>query len=1300
MELDITNFLPKYPSISKSKNDLLNPYQEDFYEAIFKKKEFYDEKLPKVENFPTEVGAMMKHQTLISRFFSSYTLYDQLLLLHEMGCLSPETPVLKWDGTTVRADEVVENDLLISDSGRPTTVVNLISGVAEMFQIDQEYGNSYTVNGNHILTLKNMSNGDIVDISVYDYVSLSKEQQQNLRGFKAPQINWRKSQTSDDPYLIGKSGFDIPMEYIVNNRQTRLSLLAGIIDTYGEITTMGVVIRAPIKPQKLIYLVRSLGFICITTTEKTLIVSGEKLEDIPVKIGYEKLFRKDYSTLRLGSSKISVTSIGKGKYVGWELDSSTTKRFLLGDFTVTHNSGKTCTAVGAIEKVRAEKMGFKGALYLAKGEGLINNFINELMFKCTDGRYIPENYDSLTELEKTHRKNKIIKEFYTLNTFETFAKEISNTSDIDLRARYNNRIIVIDEVHNLRIQSKEKGLNIYSQFHRFLHTVKNCKILLMSGTPMKDGVDEISSVMNLILPITDQLEMGDDFVEKYFSKESDGTYKIKKDKIPGLKKAFKGRVSYLLSMQSDVKKVFHGKKVGKLLHLNVVEDFMSDFQSKHYNIAYKMDREERKGVYSKSRQASLFVFPDGSSGEAGFKKYVTKRTKKAIVGDDGKKKVVYDYNLVPELKNAILGNTHDESLENLRKYSSKYAVSISNILKSQKEGKNYFVYNEYVQGSGLILFGLLLNLFGFSKATGDENENSEKPRYASLTNMTSTTSQIKKLVNRFNSPDNMNGKIIGVIMGSRKISEGFSFLNIQEEDIHTPWFNYSETSQAIARGYRLGSHRMLEAAGFFPVVNIYQRISIPKGNKPSIDLEMYEISEIKDVSIKGVERLIKISSWDCGLNYDRNHITGYDNERECDYTTCYYTCDGIPQELLDVDGVLENDELDYSTYELLYSSDTINEIIQEVMIIFRDNFRMTLESMIDYFPNYTAFEITSALRKMITNSVQIINKYGFPSYLKEENNIFFLVDSLSIVGNFYADYYTKYPTVKEKVTFSGIVKPLYFASLPKLVKNITNARTLEDVRKIMVQLPIQVHEYFIEAGILAQKNKIQENRLVRDLILEYFANYYTKFDDTWVSWLLYDDNEILRCLTNTLDSEWQDCDDPEYVEKVQEYKRVSQTKMEKNPYGFYGQFNRNTGDFCIRDVSDDIPDKKHKRTSGRRCTNWKKEDIIPIIINSLKIPIPKESEMDVKELNKWNKLIKGTKGDKNITSEKIIEEIQKNKYLKDFDVSGKSRDELLRILFWGKQQIRVLCKYVRDWFDSKGLLVEDPGCGVMGKLKI
>lgn len=146
-------------------------------------------------------------------------------------------------------------------------------------------------------------------------------------------------------------------------------------------------------------------------------------------------------------------------------------------------TGKTCAAIAAIEQIFSEGNAFKKAMIFARGEGLLNNFINELVFKCTTGQYIPENFDDLTELEKTHRINKKIRERYELYTFETFSKKLKTMSDEELRQKYSNRIMVIDEVHNIR-PSKKEGVETYKQFYRLCHIPNNTKILLLSGTPM------------------------------------------------------------------------------------------------------------------------------------------------------------------------------------------------------------------------------------------------------------------------------------------------------------------------------------------------------------------------------------------------------------------------------------------------------------------------------------------------------------------------------------------------------------------------------------------------------------------------------------------------------------------------------------------------------------------------------------------------------------------------------------------------------------------------------------------------
>ncbi len=982
-------------------------------------------------------------------------------------------------------------------------------------------------------------------------------------------------------------------------------------------------------------------------------------------------------------------------------------------------TGKTCTAVSATEKIKSENNGFKGAMYFAKGEALLNNFMNELIFKCTDGRYIPDDFDELTKMEKIRRKKKSIGQFYSLNTFETFAKQISQYPESYIRDTFSNTIIIIDEVHNLRIQSKEKGLSIYREFYRFLHAVKDCKILLMSGTPMKDSPEEIASIMNLILPEKDKLPTGEEFMKEFFDQTTD---KVKNNMIPVLKKTFKGRISYMKAMQSDVKKKFEGKKAGNLKFLNVVEDKMSEFQTEHYGNAYISDRDERKGVYSKSRQAALFVFPDGSYGEEGFKKFVTKSARRNYTQQDSDRtQKLYNYNFNTTLYNQIKADTKEQMVKNLEKFSSKYAASIRTILEAIEKGKSVFIYNEFVKGGGLILFGILLEMFGFSKARGNEPEGSEGLRYANLTNVTSTTQEIRSLVDRFNKPDNVNGKIINVIMGSRVISEGFSLQNIQIEDIHTPWFNYSETSQAIARGYRLGSHKALTDMGVIPVVDIYQRVSMASNpDFRSIDLFMYETSEKKDIVIKGVERLMKEAAIDCALTYKRSKKPGNEGLRDCEYDTCDYKCDGVPMGMIE-EG-LNMQEIDYSTYQLYYNDLSIDNIVKDITEIFKNTFRIELKSLQSELSNYKLFEILTAVRRIINESMPIKNMYGLISYLKEENNIFFLIDNLSVVGTLSSEYYTQFPNIREQYTFSKIINPLYIESLPNAVKQVFTSENTDELRRAINKLPIDIHEELIEGSLLARDRNIDVKRKQRDMILEYFKNYYSKYDGVWVSWLLYDDDEQqLRCLENGV---WDVCPD-KYKEILKEQKKEEQKTLEKNPYGYYGQFrnfdadsekNKLTGTyhFCIRDVSDGVEEKGNKRKSGKQCQTWQKPDLLRLAIN-FKIPIPEDKDPDIESVDftdpnsrsqiKRNKKITEKIANKNdawkniqsITNKRVLSTIEEMGITSPEDYS---LDELKRIFFFSKLMVKPLCCILQIWFKNKELWQEDPeGCGKGDKKK-
>ena len=140
----------------------------------------------------------------------------------------------------------------------------------------------------------------------------------------------------------------IPEEYLINSEENRLELLAGLLDTDGHLHHNFYEVVTKFEPLKegILFLARSLGFAAYAKektvmTQKGLIkyyrinISGE-VHKIPIRTEHKKgQERKQVkSVLRTG---FSLVSKGVGDYYGFEVEGPD-RLFLLGDFTVTHNS--------------------------------------------------------------------------------------------------------------------------------------------------------------------------------------------------------------------------------------------------------------------------------------------------------------------------------------------------------------------------------------------------------------------------------------------------------------------------------------------------------------------------------------------------------------------------------------------------------------------------------------------------------------------------------------------------------------------------------------------------------------------------------------------------------------------------------------------------------------------------------------------------------------------------------------------------------------------------------------------------
>jgi len=156
----------------------------------------------------------------------------------------------------------------------------------------------------------------------------------------------------------------IPQDYIVNNKETRLKLLAGIIDTDGYLGNGGKRIQLPQSNHSLAlqfkFIADSLGYITNTDIVKKknisfggeekkdykdqlrINISGKKLSEIPCKVSRKECINSEPNKDWLRTS-ITVKCIGEGQYYGWSIDNN--KRFVLSDFTVVRNCDQMfCTS--------------------------------------------------------------------------------------------------------------------------------------------------------------------------------------------------------------------------------------------------------------------------------------------------------------------------------------------------------------------------------------------------------------------------------------------------------------------------------------------------------------------------------------------------------------------------------------------------------------------------------------------------------------------------------------------------------------------------------------------------------------------------------------------------------------------------------------------------------------------------------------------------------------------------------------------------------------------------------------------
>ncbi len=992
-------------------------------------------------------------------------------------------------------------------------------------------------------------------------------------------------------------------------------------------------------------------------------------------------------------------------------------------------SGKACLLISVAEYaklVRAGELSNNKIIILTRNPTLRKALINEMACVCTAGKYEPPIRDPKTKeiLSKDAQKRRVEKAIsveYDILTFTMFVKEIYTKTNEQIRAEYSNRYILIDEAHNIKLQPNKKskdeddimgiqlrsrGISNYKEIHRFLHSVIGCKVLLLTATPMRDQPSEICNLLNLILPLDKQLDKKE-FKNNFFEGN------VFKDNMKDTFKTYiTNKISYVRSSTTDIEVVNEGliDKSRNFKFTKTLGIDLDDYQDEKYKEAYKKDigkygdisadleveddddDEGSSGLWLNSRQASMFVpFDD-------------KIKISDLIVKDG---VIYkpSEHLTNYLK--ANGNSFESMLLQLKKCSAKYWLVVRDIFKYPKQ--KFFIYSNIVKGSGALLLGAILQVFGVehSPIVKDVEGSSYCPTPSSgekdmpitknsnrmlvLTGSTLSSNQLDNMVNNiFNSKENIYGQYIRVIIGSHIVGEGISFKHIRRMYVLTPGWNNSTTEQAIGRAIRYKSHEDLKPDE--RTVSVY-RVAIEPvmeidAKYDSIDMQMYKISEDKDIRIKQVERLMKESAIDCALNRSRNVLSSdKTNTKECDYMEdCNYQCDLVDEKFYYSNWV--GDRI-VDTYNLYYAEKEINIVKKSVSKAFQYKFAFDFEDLFNHIKddikNIPAIVLARALNSMIMNNDIIYNKYGIVNYLREDRNMFFLVDNPLDSSLFTSYYYATKPQPEKAIgSYETILQYFQYDTIDKILNIlITNQKNTKILDNVFNNISVDLSQKFLEMFYIAKMKNSSKNKELQDFIVSKFGMFIKNINGSIVSSV---NPENLRILVKGV---WKDVDEEE-LERIKSMKSDKLSELKTNPYRIFAVISNKYTAKKELHKNLKLVEVNDKKTYGGTSCSTKPYDLDTIIGVFYKIVKKAREEgtilpyigNDTYSLEKIKKL-KGY----NILKKYIFEDIYIEK-LKDI-MSNKDSSfikEFIRSISNEKEK-KKLKKYIeKDGFDEEDIL--------------
>jgi hypothetical protein len=581
--------------------------------------------------------------------------------------------------------------------------------------------------------------------------------------------------------------------------------------------------------------------------------------------------------------------------------------------------GKTCSAITLAEGfLTSHSVYNEPKIWVIMPKSLKNSFKEQIFslanfenFEYLTNQCTGDLYMKMVYLLKDSNKERIqskIKKFiqsrYKIFTYESFATFIENEY-IAKNKTVKDKVIIVDEAHNIRSMNEEK--RVYTTLTNVLEKGVNNRCVLLSATPMYNTPEDIYDLLYLLV-LNDKRK---DILKEYPYPPFFNNNKINEKALRLIEKLASNYISYLKGKNpftfatklSPLPSSFQSSSSSS-------QSSSSSSQSSNINILtheFKYDSNDKKildiykGWLTKIRETGDNIILSNLSKKQ--KEYITK----SELGDENNvfnnlqpMNIVYDDTIGEKGFSTFFTRTDDKNTmlnvkynkkyinslypdqEHLGKYSGKI-LNICNIIKNTQG--IVVIYSGYIW-SGIVPIAVALEHMGFQREGANNILHKadiipNRPNYTGIKNpkyciMTSDNNDIMGnttidgLLKIINSPKNIDGSQIKVILITPVAGEGLSFYNIREMHLVEPWFHFNRVTQIIGRGIRNCRHQYLPLEE--RNVSVYMHSSYDGKEKETTDIHAFRIAAHKYIQTSIIDKVIRDNAVDCFLMKNINYF--------------------------------------------------------------------------------------------------------------------------------------------------------------------------------------------------------------------------------------------------------------------------------------------------------------------------------------------------------------------------------------------------------------------------------------------